>query len=187
MITSNDLKNGMTIIHNSTVHEILDFQHIKPGKGHAFVRTKLKNLKNGTIFEHTFRAKEPLEQAIVDKTQLQYLYRDKNMFYFMDNETYEQTPVDERLILPYIDYLIEEQMVSFVFYDGEIIDVSFPEFINLRVTSAAPGAKGNTAQGATKPVTLETGKEIQAPLFINEGDLLRVDTRNGKYVERVKE
>ena len=186
MITSNDLKNGMTIIHNGVLHQILEFQHIKPGKGHAFVRTKLKNLNSNAIFEHTFRAKEPIEQAIVDKKQLQYIYRDKNMFYFMDPETYEQMPVNEEKLTHCLDYLKEEELVHFTFYNAEIVEANIPDFINLKVVEALPGIKGDTVQGGTKPVTLETGKVVQAPLFINEGDVLKIDTRTGRYIERVK-
>ena len=176
----------MTIVHNGVLHQILEFQHIKPGKGHAFVRTKLKNLTSNAIFEYTFRAKEPIEQAIVDKKQLQYIYRDKNMFYFMDTDTYEQMPVNGEKLEHCLDYLKEEEMVHFTFYNNDIIEATIPDFINLKVTEALPGIKGDTVQGGTKPVTLETGKIVQAPLFINEGDVLKIDTRTGRYIERVK-
>lgn len=187
MITSNDLKNGMTIIFNNVVHQILEFQHIKPGKGHAFVRTKLKNLNTNAIFEHTYRAKEPIEQAIVDKKQLQFLYRDKNLYYFMDPETYEQIPVDQEIVKDLLDFMLEETMVQFTFYKNEIIEAFLPDFMNIKVVEALPGLKGNTVQGGTKPVTLDGGKIIQAPLFINEGDVLRIDTRTGRYIERVNQ
>lgn len=186
MITSNDLKNGMTIMFNGVIHTILEFQHIKPGKGHAFVRTKLKNIENGSIFEHTYRAKEPIEQAIVEKKYLQYIYRDKNLFYFMDTETYEQIAVDLEKMKDHLDYLKEEAMLHFTFYEGQVLEVTLPDFMNLAVTGALPGVRGDTAQGGTKPVTLETGKVVQVPLFINEGDVLKIDTRTGRYVERVK-
>ena len=186
MITSNDLKNGMTIIYNGIIHQILEFQHIKPGKGHAFVRTKLKNLINGSIFEYTYRAKEPIEQAIVDKKSLQYIYRDKNLYYFMDIETYEQIPIDEKLLEHLLDFMMEEVMVSFTFYNDEIIEASLPDFMGIKVAEALPGVKGDTVQGGTKPVTLETGKVVQVPLFINEGDTLKIDTRTGRYIERMK-
>lgn len=185
MITSNDLKNGMTIIFNGVIHEVIEFQHIKPGKGHAFVRTKLKNLQTNAIFEYTYRAKEPIEQAIVDKKSLQYLFRDKDVFYFMEPDTYEQIPIDIHIIEPFLDYLKEEDLIEFKFYEGEVVEVNLPDFINLKVAEALPGLKGNTVQGGTKPVTLETGKVIQAPLFINTGDILKIDTRTGRYIERV--
>ncbi|HON44768.1 MAG: elongation factor P [Planctomycetes bacterium] len=187
MISSNDLKNGMTIIFNDVIHEVVEFQHIKPGKGHAFVRTKLKNLKTNAIFENTYRAKEPIEQAIVDKRNLQYLYRDRDLFYFQDPDTYDQIPIDIHIIEPLLDYLKEEDMVFFRFYEGEVVEAVLPDFIVLRVTEALPGLKGDTVQGGTKPVTLETGKVIQVPLFINQDDLVKVDTRTGRYIERVRE
>lgn len=186
MITSNDLKTGMTIIHNGVLHEVVEFQHIKPGKGHAFVRTKLKNLVNFTLFEFTFRSKQPMEQAIVDKKQLQYLYRDKNIFYFMDPETYDQIPVDIHFVEDYLEYMKENEFIHFTLYNGDVVKIDMPDFINLKVQHALPGVKGDTAQGGSKPVTLETGKVVQVPLFINEGDVLKIDTRTGKYVERVK-
>ncbi len=186
MITSNDLRNGMTIIYNGVIHEVVDAQHIKPGKGHAFVRTKLKNMITNALFEYSFRAKEPLEQAIVEKKELHYLYRDKDVFYFMDSANYEQTPVHQTKIEGLLEYLKEEQSVYFTFFNNEVIEASLPDFINLKVTEASPGVKGDTVQGGTKPVTLETGKVVQVPLFINEGDILKIDTRTGRYVERVK-
>ena len=185
MVTSNDLKKGMTILHKGVVHKIMDFQHIKPGKGPAFVRSKLKNLDTLSIFEHTFRAKESLEQAIVEKRTLQYIYRDKDMYYFMDTETYEQLPIDQKSIEHILDFLKEEMMVNFTFYKNRIIDSSLPDFMEFEVVEAQPGVKGNTVQGGTKPVTIDTGKVIQVPLFINQGDILKIDTRTGRYIERV--
>ncbi len=186
MVSSNDLRPGITIILNSVIHQVIGSQHIKPGKGPAFVKAKVKNLITGSIFEHTFRAKESIEQAIIEKKALQFLYRDKNLYYFMDQETYEQTPINEDKVAHTLDFLREEDVVNFTFYEGEPIDVSLPDFVSLTVTEALPGAKGDTATGGSKPVTLETGKVIQVPLFINEGEILKIDTRTGRYVERVK-
>lgn len=186
-MNSNDLRSGMTIILNNVVHEVIGSQHIKPGKGPAFVKSKLKNLNTGSTFEHTFRAKEPVEQAIVEKKQMQYLYRDKNLFYFMDPETYEQIPIPEEKIEDFLKFLKENETVSFKIYEGEILQSAMPDFVYLEVTESLPGAKGDTAQGATKPAVLETGLEIQVPLFIKEGETLKIDTRTGKYVERVKQ
>lgn len=184
-MNSNDLRSGMTILLNNVVHEVIESQHHKPGKGPAFVRSKLKNLNTGSIFEQTFRAKEPLTQAIVEKKQMQYLYRDKNLFYFMDPETYEQMPIPEEKIADFLKFLKENDNISFKIYEGEILQMTMPDFVFLEVTESLPGAKGDTAQGATKPAVLETGLEVQVPLFIKEGETLKIDTRNGKYVERV--
>ena len=185
-LSSNDLKSGMTIFHNGSVHQVVEAHHIKPGKRHAFVRTKLKNLTNGSIFEINFRDRDDIEQAIVEKRVLQYLYRDKDLFYFMDPESYEQIPVNKEVIEHTLDYLKEQGNVTFTFYEERVLEASLPDFIALKVTEALPGLKGDTVQGGTKPVTLETGKVVQVPLFINEGDYLKIDTRTGKYVERTK-
>ncbi|WP_372366886.1 elongation factor P [Candidatus Uabimicrobium sp. HlEnr_7] len=184
-MNSNDLRSGMTILMNNVVHEVVESQHHKPGKGPAFVRTKLKNLNTGSIFDHTFRAKESLTQAIVEKKQMQYLYRDKNLFYFMDPDSYEQMPIPEEKVKGYLKFLKENDSISFKIYEGEVLQTAMPDFVNLVITESLPGAKGDTAQGATKPAVLETGLEVQVPLFIKEGETIKVDTRNGKYVERV--
>ncbi len=186
MITSNDLRNGMTIIYNGVIHEVIDAQHIKPGKGHAFVRTRLKNLVTNSQFEYSFRAKEPLEQAIVEKKELKYSYREKDYIYFLDSSNYEQIPVPIEKMQALLEYLKEEESVYFTFYNNEVVEAYLPEFMVFKVTEALPGVKGDTVQGGTKPVTLETGKVVQVPLFINEGDMLKIDTRTGRYVERVK-
>lgn len=176
----------MTIIYNGVVHQVVDAKHVKPGKGHAFVRTKLKNLINGAMFEYNFKDRDDIEQAIVEKRSLQYSYQDKNLFYFMDPATFEQVPVNKEIIEPMLDYLKEQGAVTFTFYNDQVVEAILPDFIALKVVEALPGLKGDTVQGGTKPVTLETGKVVQVPLFINEGDLLKIDTRTGKYVERTK-
>ena len=185
MISSNDLKNGMTIIVNDVVHQIIWFHHRKPGKGPAFVKTKLRNLRTGAIAEHTFRAKEPIEQAIVERRQLEYLYRDASGYIFMDPETYDQMPLPEKVIEPLAKFLKENEKISVTMYEGEVIEATLPTTVELKVTEAPPGYKGDTATGGTKPVTLETGAVINAPLFVEEGQIIRVDTRSGEYVTRV--
>jgi len=185
MISSNDLKNGMTIIVNGTVHQILWFHHRKPGKGPAFVKTKLRNLRTGAIIEHTFRAKEPVEQAIVERRQLEYLYRDGSGYVFMDPETYEQMPISAKLIEPLAKFLKENEQMGVTMYDGDVIEAALPPTVELKVAEAPPGNKGDTATGGTKPVTLETGAVINVPLFVEEGQMIRVDTRTGEYVTRV--
>ena len=184
MITTNELKNGMTILVDSVVHQIIEFQHIKPGKGHAFVRTKLRNLRTGAVIDHNFRAKEPVEQAIVDRRPLEYLYRDRAAYHFMDPATYDQITVAGLLVEPVSKFLKENEQVNVTIYDGEVIEVSLPAIVELKVTDAPPGVKGDTASGGTKPVTLETGAVIQAPLFIEAGQAVKVDTRTGEYLTR---
>ena len=185
MISSNDLKNGMTILVDGVIHQIIEFQHFKPGKGHAFVRTKLKNLRTGSIIDKTFRAKEPIEQAIVERGTLEYLYRDSSGFHFMDPDSYDQITVSAALVEPLVKFMKENQQVNVTIYDGEVIEVELPATVELEVTEAPPGVKGDTASGATKPVTLETGAVIQAPLFIEAGQMIKVDTRSGEYLTRV--
>jgi len=182
MVSTNDLKNGMTIIWNGQIHQIVEFQHVKPGKGHAFVRTKLKNLKTGQVIENIFKAKEDVEQAIIERRIVQYLYRDANNLVFMDNNTYEQIEVPISQTEHLLPYLKENEEVTAVMHEGEVIDVALPFTVELKVVSAPPGVKGDTAAGGTKPVKVETGATIQAPLFINEGDVIKVDTRTGEYL-----
>lgn len=186
MISSNDLKNGMTIIFNDVVHEVVEFERNKHANRRAFVRVKLRNLSNNAVIEHKFLGKEPLEQAILDKKELQYLYRDKNSFCFMDPDTSEQISVEREKVEPFIEYLKEGTSFTFILFKDTLVSIEFPDYIELQVTHALAGVKGDTVQGSTKPVVLETGKEIQAPLFINQGDVIRVDTRTGKYIERVQ-
>jgi len=184
MITSNDLKNGMTLVVKGSLHQLIQFQHIKPGKGHAFVRTKLRNLGTGSVVEHTFRAKEPVEQAIVEKRPLEYLYRDGSYYYLMDPETYDQIPVSPELFGGKEVFLKENTDLLVLFHGSDILDITLPDSVVLQVVDAPPGVKGDTASGATKPVTLETGATVQVPLFVNKGDSVRVDTRSGQYLER---
>lgn len=187
MISSNDLRNGMTIVFEGEVHIVHEFQHVKSANRRAVVQVKLKNLATGSVFDHKFQGREPLELAVLDKKEMQYLYRDKNLYCFMDPETSEQVSIEQSKIEHILGYLKEDSTVNFTWYKDEPVEISLPDFIVLRVTQALPGVRGDTVSGGSKPVTLESGKEIQVPLFINEGDLIRIDTRIGRYIERVKE
>jgi elongation factor P len=184
MVSTNEFKNGMTIIWNGQIHQIVEFQHVKPGKGHAFVRTRLKNLRTGQVIENIFKAKEDVEQAIVERHIVQYLYRDPSKLVFMDTNTYEQMEVPISAVEHLLPYLKENQEVTAVMCEGEVIDVALPYTVELTVVHAPPGVRGDTATGGTKSVEVETGATIQVPLFINEGDVIKVDTRTGEYLTR---
>ncbi|HHT78881.1 MAG TPA: elongation factor P [Actinobacteria bacterium] len=184
MISSNDFKNGMTIEYEGDLLEIIYFQHVKPGKGGAFVRTKLKNLINNTIFEKTFRAGEKIEQAILETKKMQFLYKDDH-YNFMDNETYEQLSIDESHIGDKKQYLIENMEITMIFYKGNPISVELPTFIEAEVINTEPGIKGDTVSNTFKPVEIITGAKVNAPLFIKNGDTIRIDTRTGEYITRV--
>ncbi len=164
---------------------IVEFQHVKPGKGGAFVRTRLKNVETGQVVEKTFRAGEKVEEAVLEHKKMQYLYRDGDSFVFMDLDTYEQTPVPADTVGEIADFLVENQELSVFIRNGKAVTMELPAAVVLRVSRAEPWLKGDTSSGATKPVTLETGLTVQAPLFVNEGDGVKVDTRTGRYIERV--
>lgn len=183
-ITTNELKKGMTLMFRSQLHDILDFAHIKPGKGGAFVKVKFKNLNTQSIFEHTFNSKEKVEQAIIEKKSLEYIYRDGNNLVFMDNETYEQFPYDVKLLGDGVKWLKDNTPVTILEFDGSVINIELPAHASFKVTAAEPAVKGDTATNVTKMVTLETGVEVRVPSFIKEGDTLRIDTRTGEYIER---
>tara|TARA_B100000614_G_C14556801_1_gene495782 strand:- start:1234 stop:1797 length:564 start_codon:yes stop_codon:yes gene_type:complete len=186
MASTTDFKNGVILRRKENLWKIVEFQHVKPGKGAAFVRTKLKNIKTGQVVDETFRSGEKVELVRVEARNFNFLYSDGDEFYFMDNETYEQISIPNATIGEITDFLIENTTVDILF-DGDLpIEVRIPLHMNLLVTSTEPGEKGNTAQGATKPATLESGLTINVPLFIKEGDILRIDTREKKYIERVK-
>jgi elongation factor P len=185
MITTNDLKSGMTLVYNGMLHKLVEFQHIKPGKGHAFVRTKLRNLNTGAIHDINFRSKEPIEQAYVERRALEFLYREGEHYVLMDPETYDQITVRGDLFQDKDKYLKENMELIVSFHDTTIIDVQFPDTVDLKVVSAPPGVRGDTVSGVTKPATTETGAVVNVPLFVNEGDTVRVDTRSGEYVTRV--
>lgn len=185
MISTNDLRTGVTVEIDGDVYMVVDFQHVKPGKGAAFVRTKIKNIKTGQVFERNFRAGEKLNRAMVERKTMQYLYSEGNVYYFMDTQTYEQIPLNEDQMGDAIKYLKENMEVMVMFYDGVSIGIELPTFVELEVTQTEPGFKGDTATGGSKPATLETGLTVQVPLFINIGDVIRVDTRTGEYLSRV--
>ena len=184
-ITTNDLKNGITLQLDNGLFTVVEFQHVKPGKGGAFVRTKLRNLKNGNVLEKTFNAGIRVEQAILDKRDRQFLYKDGDDFVFMDTESYDQMTVTPAALGDAADYLVEQAMAIIAYYNGEIITVEIPASAELVITDTEPGVQGDRVSGARKPATLETGKVIQVPLFVNVGDKVKVDTRTGDYVTRV--
>ena len=185
-ISINDARPGKRLEIDDVVYQVVDRQHVKPGKGPAFVRTKLRNIRQGTVVDRTFRAGEKVELADVSGKELQYLYRDGDEFHFMDLETYEQMAIPETSLGDTPKYLKESDTIQVLFYKGEAIDVEMPSAVDLKVTETQPGMRGDTVSGAGKPATLETGYVVTVPLFINEGDILRVDTRSGAYIERAK-
>ena len=184
-ITTNDLKNGITLQLDNGLFTVVEFQHVKPGKGGAFVRTKLRNLKNGNVLEKTFNAGIRVEQAILDKRDMQFLYKDGDDFVFMDTDSYDQMTVTPAALGDAADYLVEQAMAIIAYYNGEIITVEIPASAELLIADTEPGLQGDRVSGARKSATLETGKVIQVPLFINVGDKVKVDTRTGDYVTRV--
>jgi elongation factor P len=184
-VTTANFKNGMCIIHDSKRWLIIDFQHVKPGKGGAFVRTKLKELKSGRVVEYTFRAGEKFEDVRLENKKMQYLYNDGDTYYFMDNTDYEQIELAKDFIGETAKWLKENDEVEVMTADGEYLGVEPPMFVELEVTETDPGFKGDTVQGGTKPATLETGAVVQVPMFINTGEKLRIDTRDGRYITRV--
>lgn len=184
MISVNDFKTGVTIEMDGQAYVVVDFQHVKPGKGAAFVRAKLKNVKTGGVVEKTFRAGEKMPKAHLDRREMQYLYNDGEGYVFMDNENYEQITISADAIGDGIKWLLENMNIQVLFFQGNIIGIEMPNFVELEVVETEPGIKGDTATGATKSATLETGARVQVPLFINTGDRLRIDTRTGLYMER---
>ncbi|WP_020616803.1 elongation factor P [Paenibacillus daejeonensis] len=184
MISVNDFKTGLTVEVEGDIFTVIEFQHVKPGKGAAFVRSKLKNLRNGNTVERTFRAGESIGRAMIENREVQYLYNSGTEYTFMDNETYDQFNLDKKQLEWEINFLKENMNVNIASYQGEIIGITMPNSVDLKVTETEPGVKGNTAQGATKSAKLETGHTVQVPLFINEGDVLSIDTREGKYISR---
>lgn len=184
MISVNDFKTGLSIEVEGDIFSVTDFQHVKPGKGAAFVRSKLRNLRNGNVVEKTFRAGETVARAQIENRAVQYLYNSGSEYTFMDNETFDQFELNKKQLEWEINFLIENMNVNITSYKGEIIGINIPNSVDLKVVETEPGVKGNTAQGATKSAKLETGFSVQVPLFINEGDVLTIDTRDGKYVSR---
>ena len=187
MASTSDIKNGLCIEYNGNLYFVTEFQHVKPGKGPAFVRTKLKNIQSGKIIDHTFNSGAKIEFIRVTSRKFQYLFRDGDSFVFMDNNTYEQVQVDSLLMDDGHFYIKEGDSIEISFDNEEIIGLLLPPKTILKVIQTDPGHKGNTATNALKPATLETGLEVQVPLFINEGDLVKIDTKDGSYSERVKQ
>jgi elongation factor P len=184
-ITTNDLKNGITLELDNGLFQVVEFQHVKPGKGGAFVRTKLRNVRTGAQLEKTFNAGIRVEQAIVDRQDMQFLYRDGDDYVFMDTSTYDQLHVPPGSLGDAADYLVEQAVAQIAQHQGEIIGIEIPASVELTVAVTEPGVQGDRVSGARKPAELETGKSIQVPLFINVGDKVRVDTRSGDYITRV--
>jgi elongation factor P len=184
MISVNDIRNGNTIEIDGQVFQVIEFLHVKPGKGAAFVRTKLKNVITGGVVDTTFRAGEKVQRAVVERREYQFLYANQGTWTFMNTETYEQIELNEDQIADAKNYLLENMIVNIVDWKGTIIGVELPNTVELKVVETEPGFKGDTATGTTKPATLETGYVVQVPLFVNTGDVLKIDTRSGEYLGR---
>ena len=185
MVTAGDFKNGVTFEMEGNVFQVVEFQHVKPGKGAAFVRTKLKNVITGAVIERTFSPTDKYENAYVDRKEMQYLYNDGDLYYFMDTETYDQLPLNADKLPDNFKFVKENMLCKIISYKGNVFAVEPPTFVELEVSDTEPGVRGDTATGASKFATLETGAAIRVPLFINTGDVLKVDTRTGEYLERV--
>lgn len=184
MISVNEFKNGLTIEVDGDLWRVVEFQHVKPGKGSAFVRSKLKNLRTGAMQEKTFRAGEKVEQAQIDNRKMQYLYADGTNYVFMDTTTYEQLELPGEQIKNELNYLKENMVVSIIMYGNETLGVDLPNTVDLEVAETEPGIKGDTASGGSKPAKMETGLVVQVPFFVNEGDVLTINTQDGSYVSR---
>ncbi|MDO4565313.1 MAG: elongation factor P [Clostridia bacterium] len=184
MITAGDFRKGITVEIDGNVWTIADFQHVKPGKGSAFVRTTLKNVMTGAVLERSFNPTDKYPRAMIETKDMQYLYSDGELYYFMDVESYEQLPLNHDQVEDALPYIVENDSVKVRFFKGSPFSVEPPNFVELTVTETEPGFKGDTATGTTKPATLETGYRLAVPLFVNEGDRIRVDTRSGEYMER---
>ena len=184
MISAGDFKNGLTFDMDGDVMQIVEFQHVKPGKGAAFVRTTIRNVITGAVTEKTFNPTEKFPEAYIERREMEYLYSDDNLYYFMDTEPYEQQAIDSQHLGDGFRFVKENTVVKVLSYKGVVFGVEPPNFVELQVVKTDPGFKGNTATNATKPATLETGAEIKVPLFIDEGEVIRVDTRTGEYMQR---
>ena len=183
-VSTNDLKNGMSLNLPEGLYSVVEFQHVKPGKGGAFVRTKLKNVRTGAVIERTYRADEKLDQALIEKREMQFLYLDGDSYVFMDNTDYEQMHAEKASLGDSASYLKEGDSAVIQMYDGEIVGVDLPAAVELTIAETEPGVQGDRVSGARKPATLETGLQIQVPLFVNTGDRVKVDTRTGEYLTR---
>ena len=185
MISAGDFRNGITIEYDNNVYQIVEFQHVKTGKGAAFVRTKLKNVKNGGVVEKTFRPTEKCPQARIDRKDMQYLYSDGDLFYFMDTENFEQIALNADTVGDALKFVKENEMCKVCSHNGSVFSVEPPLFVELEITETEPGFKGDTATGANKPAIVETGAQVAVPLFVELGDKIKIDTRTGEYLSRV--
>lgn len=185
MITAGDFRNGITFELDGNVFQVIEFQHVKPGKGAAFVRTKIKNVMTGAVVEKTFRPTEKMPKAHIERKDMEYSYNDGDLYYFMDQETFDMIPIGKDQIGDSLKFVKENMVCKILSYKGNVFGIEPPTFVELAITETEPGFKGDTATGATKPATLETGAVIQVPLFVDGSDVIRVDTRTGEYMERV--
>ena len=185
MFNINDIKNGITFLFEGNIYTVIEFQHVKPGKGAAFVRTKLKNIKSGGVVEKSFRPTEKFDAAHIERKDMQYLYADGDMYNFMDNETYEQIALSEDQVGDSLKFVKENDNVKMLSHNGEVFAIEPPLFVELEITETEPGVKGDTATGATKPATVETGATVLVPLFVGQGEKIQIDTRTGEYMKRV--
>lgn len=185
MISAGDLRKGNTFEFDGQVYTVVEFLHVKPGKGAAFVRTKLRNVLNGGLKETTFNPTEKFQEVVIERKEMQYLYTDGELYYFMDQQTFEQIPLNFEQVEEAIKFLKENMFAIIKFYKGDAFSVEAPNFVELQITHTEPGARGNTSSNVMKPATVETGAVVHVPLFVNEGDSIRIDTRTGEYMERV--
>ena len=185
MVSAGDFRNGVTLEIEGNIYQIIEFQHVKPGKGAAFVRTKLKNIINGGVVEKTFRPTEKFPQARIDRVEMQYLYADGDLYNFMNMETYDQIALNEETVGDALKFVKENEMVKICSHSGNVFAIEPPLFVELEITETEPGVKGDTATGATKPATVETGATVYVPLFVNQNDVIKIDTRTGEYLSRV--
>ncbi len=185
MVSAGDFRNGITVEMEGNVYQIIEFQHVKPGKGAAFVRTKLKNIINGGVVEKSFRPTEKFPQARIDRKDMQYLYSDGDLFNFMDTETYDQIALNAEAVGDALKFVKENEMVKICSYNGNVFAIEPPLFVELEITDTEPGFKGDTATGATKPAIVETGAKVMVPLFVETGEKIKIDTRSGEYLSRV--
>lgn len=185
MVSAGDFRNGLTIELDNSVYQVVEFQHVKPGKGAAFVRTKLRDIKNGGVVEKTFRPTEKCPQAHIEKKDMQYLYSDGELYHFMDVESYDQFALNEEAIGDSLKFVKENDMVKMLSHNGSVFAIEPPLFVELEITDTEPGFKGDTATGATKPAVVETGATVYVPLFVEQGDRISIDTRTGEYLKRV--
>jgi len=184
MVQAGDFKNGLTVEIDNNIFQIIEFQHVKPGKGAAFVRTKLRNIKSGGVTERTFRPNEKFPQARIERSDMQYLYTDGELYHFMNVENYEQIALNEENVGDSLKFVKENEMVKMCAHNGNVYAIEPPLFVELEITESEPGIKGDTAQGATKPATVETGAIVYVPLFVEQGDKIKIDTRTGDYLSR---